>query len=189
MRGPQPRDNLDRDAEFRVFVAARWAALTRYAYLFTADHGHAEDLVQQALEQCWRRWGKVRVDAPEAYVRAAIANAAAAGWRRRRVRESPLESAPAGREPTCPDPAAALVERNELWQAVQSLPPRMRAVVVLRLWEDLSEQQTARVLGCSTGAVKSHLSRALSRLRDRHGQQTSVPPASLGTIDRMGASS
>jgi RNA polymerase sigma-70 factor (sigma-E family) len=180
-------DRPDPEAEFREFVAARWTALARYAYLFTGDHGHAEDLVQQALEQCWRRWRKVRINAPEAYVRASIAHAAAARWRRRRVLETSWDAVTdragelrGGGTPSSSDPGTSHAERSQLWLALAELPPRMRAVVVLRIWEDLSEAQTARVLGCSVGTVKSQLSRALTRLRAEgaaHGLIVATPTA------------
>lgn len=158
--GPGP------EAEFRELVALRWAALVRYAYLLTGDHGHAEDLVQQALERTWRRWRTVRIDAPEAYVRAAIANGAAARGRTRRVRETSWDVAgPVAEARAVAADGVPPAEREPLWLALADLPPRMRAVVVLRLWEDLSEAQTARVLGCAPGTVKSQLSRALERLR------------------------
>lgn len=156
------------EGDFHAFVQARWPALVRYAYLLTGDLGHAEDVVQVALEGTWRRWRHVRTDRPEVYVRTAIARRVVSRHRmlRRRVAESALTSSVA--EPAS-DPTAATATREAVWRELRSLPPRMRAVVVLRLWEDLSEEDTARVLGCSTGSVKSQLSRATARLRERAG--------------------
>src|SRR6187549_3957858 len=79
------------DVGFQRFVAARWSALQRYAYLLTGDQQTAEDVVQSALEKCWPRWREIRSSSPEAYVRAAIANVASSRGRRRRVAESPLD--------------------------------------------------------------------------------------------------
>ncbi|HEX5533592.1 MAG TPA: SigE family RNA polymerase sigma factor [Actinomycetales bacterium] len=155
----------DREAELRVLVEARWAALVRFGYLLTGDRGHAEDLVQAALEKCWPKWRSIRSDSPERYIRAAMANLAASQWRRKRHREVPLEDA--GHGPSHAGPADGHAVRDEVWQLLQSLPPRMRAVVVLRWVEDLSEAQTAQMLGCSVGSVKSQSSRALARLREQ----------------------
>jgi len=159
------QDGAAQEIEFRRFVAARWSALQRYAFLLTGDHQIAEDVVQTALERCWRRWGRITNDAPEGYVRAAIANTAASRRRRRRPGETSLEGLlvpPA--EPG--DHAESHALRSGLWAALRDLPPRQRTIVVLRLWEDQSVEETARRLGISTGAVKSAQSKALSRLRE-----------------------
>jgi RNA polymerase sigma-70 factor (sigma-E family) len=152
------------ELNFRRFVAARWPALQRYAYLLTGNQQTAEDVVQIALEKCWRRWGQIRSDSPEAYVRAAVANTAASRRRLRRVAESPLDDV--HQPPIAPgDHAEAHALRSGLWPALADLPPRRRAVVVLRVWEDRSVAETAQVLGISTGAVKSQLSKAMTQLR------------------------
>ena len=153
------------NGEFRQFVAARWSALTRYAYLLTGDHQTAEDVVQVALEKCWRRWAQIEAASPEAYVRAAIANTAASGHRRKRHRESPLDALSGAGEPASADHASAYALRSDLWRALADLTPRRRTIVVLRIWEDRSEAETARMLGISTGAVKSQLSKAMAHLR------------------------
>lgn len=155
----------EREAELRVFVEARWSALVRFGYLLTGDRGHAEDLVQAALEKCWPKWRSITADSPERYVRAAMANLAASQWRRKRHREVPLDDA--GHGPAHAGPADGHAVRDEVWQLLHALPPRMRAVVVLRWVEDLSEAQTAQALGCSVGSVKSQSSRALARLREQ----------------------
>jgi RNA polymerase sigma-70 factor (sigma-E family) len=153
------------DGEFRQFVAARWSALTRYAYFLTGDHQTAEDVVQVALEKCWHRWAKIEAGSPEAYVRAAIANAAASRHRRKRHRESPLDALSRSSEPSSADHASAHALRSDLWRALAELSPRRRTIVVLRICEDRSEAETARILGISTGAVKSQLSKAMAHLR------------------------
>ncbi|MBI4941093.1 MAG: sigma-70 family RNA polymerase sigma factor [Actinobacteria bacterium] len=142
--------------DFHAFVQSRWSALVRYAYLLTGDLGHAEDLVQVALEGTWRRWRHVRAERPEVYVRTAIARRAVSRGRmlRRRVREAELTSRV---EAPAPDPTEASAAREAVWRELRSLPPRMRAVVVLRVWEDLSEAETAALLVFPPGAVKSQL--------------------------------
>jgi RNA polymerase sigma-70 factor (sigma-E family) len=158
-----------RDDGFRDFVDARWQPLVRFAWTLVGDRGHAEDLVQVALERTWRRWRQIRGDDAEPYVRAAIVNLAISRSRRRRFRESSLdELMGGGRTPAGPmDPAESSVVRQAVWVELQQLPPRMRAVIVLRFLEDLSEAQTAALLGCSAGTVKSQTSRAMARLRER----------------------
>ena len=150
--------------DLRAFVEARWPALVRYAYALTGDRGHAEDVVQQALEKAWRRWPHIRADGAEAYLRVAIARLVISRHRVRRFAESGL-GPDAG--PSVPAPDEELAVQDAVWRELAELPPRMRAVVVLRFAEDLSEAETARVLGCSTGTVKSQTSRALARLRER----------------------
>ena len=158
-------DEPDEDA-FRDFVTARWHGLLRTAYLLVGDHGYAEDLVQTALVRTHRRWRRIeRRDAPEVYVRQVLVNLASSHWRRRlRFRESSVAEVP---ERTVDDQAEATDQRDELWSALRTLPPRMRAVLVLRYFQDLTEAETAAALGCSVGSVKSQASRGLSRLRDR----------------------
>jgi RNA polymerase sigma-70 factor (sigma-E family) len=148
--------------DFATFVEARWPALVRYAFALTGDRGHAEDVVQQALERCWRRWRSVRPDGCEAYVRTTVARLVISRWRARRVTETQLGGTD---RPVAGDPAESYALRDALWRALGELPPRMRAVVVLRFVEDLSEAQTAELLGCSIGSVKSHASRGVARLR------------------------
>jgi RNA polymerase sigma-70 factor (sigma-E family) len=149
-------------AGFRAFVEARWPALVRFAYALTGDRADAEDVVQQALERCWRRWRHVQMEGAEAYVRTAIARLVISRWRRRRLEETPLGGADLM---VGPGPEETIVLHDVLWREMAGLPPRMRAVVVLRFVEDLSEAQTAEILGCSLGTVKSQASRALARLR------------------------
>ncbi|MGH3453910.1 MAG: SigE family RNA polymerase sigma factor [Nocardioidaceae bacterium] len=152
-------------AEFTEFVATRSSALLRTAYLLTGDRHLAEDLLQTALIKAYPQWGGLREPrAAESYVRTAMVRTLI-NWRKRRAwsRET-LAATP----PDLPTTAADDVEtRSRLWPIVLTLPPRQRAVVVLRYYEDLTESQTAAILGCSTGTVKSHNSRALQTLRAR----------------------
>jgi RNA polymerase sigma-70 factor (sigma-E family) len=147
---------------FEEFVAARYAALLRTAYLLTQDRGLAEDLVQTALAKCWLGWKRIRYDDPGPYVHRVLVNTYTAWWRRRWNSEYPTEDLPQGGGPVSHH---AVDERVDLADALRRLPRRMRAVVVLRFYEDLSEAETARILGCSAGTVKSQTSRALAKLR------------------------
>jgi RNA polymerase sigma-70 factor (sigma-E family) len=156
------------DDDFRAFVDARWPALVATAYLVTADRGIAEDCAQEALARVHRRWRRLQAEgAPAAYARRAVMNAALSWRRRRRVAEIPL---PPDLDQLVPQAAVLAGDPGEeldpaLVAALRSLPPRMRAAVVLRHVEDLSEAETARVLGCSVGNVKSATHRGLARLR------------------------
>jgi RNA polymerase sigma-70 factor (sigma-E family) len=145
---------------FDAFVLARSRGLLRTAYLLTQDVALAEDLVQTALAKAWFAWGRIEGGDPEPYVRRILVNTYASWWRRRWNGEQPsadLPETPAGAE--------SGEERTDVWRALQRLPRRQRAVVVLRYYEDLTEVETARVLGCSTGTVKSQTSKAFAKLR------------------------
>jgi RNA polymerase sigma-70 factor (sigma-E family) len=145
---------------FDEFVATRSQVLLRTAYLLTGDHGQAEDLLQTALAKSWFAWGRID-GAPEPYVRRVLATTYATWWRRRWRGERPT-----GELPDRPAPAGSAVEdRDALWRALDQLPRRQRAVVVLRYYEDLSEAETAAALGISPGTVKSQASKALAALR------------------------
>jgi RNA polymerase sigma-70 factor (sigma-E family) len=144
---------------FDAFVLARSRKLLRTAYLLTQDHALAEDLVQTALVKAWFAWSRIDGGDPEPYVRKIIVNTYASWWRRRWNGEQPSAELP-----ETPTPLAA-EERTDVWQALQRLPRRQRAVVVLRYYEDLTEVETARMLGCTTGTVKSQTSKAFAKLR------------------------
>jgi RNA polymerase sigma-70 factor (sigma-E family) len=162
-------------SDFREFVERQWAPLLRTAYLLTGDRGHAEDLVQAALEKTHRRWDRVSMmEAPVAYVRKAMVNTATSWRRRRRFSEVPLV---AGDGPL-DDPYGGIDQRQQVLAALRRLPPRMRAVLVLRYFEDLSEADIADALGCSVGSVKSQASRGLQRLRSEM-TGTATAPATL----------
>lgn len=155
----------DQGEGFEGFVLARSAALLRFAYLLTGDAGLAEDLVQEALIKVHRQWARISVlEGPEAYVRRIVSNEFVSWRRRRRSRETPSE-VPERADPS--DRSAGFVEREALWSALQVLPPRQRAVVVLRYYEDLSDAEIAGVLRCAVGTVRSLQSRALTTLRAR----------------------
>jgi len=149
--------------EFDEFVVTRSSRLLRTAFLLTRDWALAEDLLQTALAKSWFAWGRLD-DNPEPYVRKVLVNTYASWWRRRWRAETPTESLPDS-QAHGPDPTAQVDDRDELWQALGRLPRRQQAVIVLRYFEDLTEAQTADVLGVSTGTVKSQTSKALARLR------------------------
>jgi RNA polymerase sigma-70 factor (sigma-E family) len=158
----------DKEAQFQEFVRARWSHLVRTAYLLTGDVHHAEDLTQTALAKAYRSWRRVsRADHPEAYVRRMLVSCNSDRFRKRRVTEA-LTAAPP--ETARPDEAVFWAdERSALLGALAGLPPKQRAVVVLRYWEDLSEAEVAETLGCSTGTVKSQASKGLAKLRTYPG--------------------
>lgn len=159
--------NALEDEEFRGFVVARGHALIRTAYLLTGDQQQAEDLVQTALEKVVRHWDSIRASvAVESYVRQTMYREQVSLWRRRRLRETPLAAVPeprrAGGGPAEDDVEVRLVMRD----ALMELGRRQRTVVVLRYFEDLTEQQVADALGISVGTVKSQAHKALGRLRE-----------------------
>jgi RNA polymerase sigma-70 factor (sigma-E family) len=163
---------------FPDFVSRQQQALLRLAFLLAGDRGHAEDLVQTALMKTYRHWDRiVRRGEPSAYVRRALVTTHTS-WRRRAWRREQ----PTGRLPdrAAPEPADRLDAGEELRRALLALPPRMRATIVLRYYEDLSELQTARLMGCSESTVNTQAARGLARLRsvlgdgavtDSHGRQ------------------
>jgi RNA polymerase sigma-70 factor (sigma-E family) len=153
------------DADFTAFVAASSRRLLRSAYLITGELAEAEDLLQTALERAYLRWPSIRrTGVPEAYVRKIIITTAIDAGRRRRLTRAPLNEEAL---PGHPDAAVeGLATRAELLACVRELPAGQRAVLVLRYFDDLTEAETARVLGCTVGTVKSQHARALARLRD-----------------------
>lgn len=152
----------DRRAGFDEFVTAQGTRLLRAAYLLTGEQGAAEDLLQDVLERVFVAWP--RIEDPLAYTRSALARRAANRWRLRgRHRETDLLEE---HEPSVEDGSSSRALRDELLLALRQLPPRQRAVLVLRYYEDLSEHDTAETLGISRGTVKSQASRGLTRLRD-----------------------
>jgi RNA polymerase sigma-70 factor (sigma-E family) len=149
---------------FRAFVTARSPALLRSAWFLTGDGAAAEDLVQTALMKTWTKWPRiVRQDAPEAYVRRVMVSTYLTGRRRRWHRERPTAIVPDIAEPT--DAYAAVDLRTSMFSALSALPARQRAVVILRYFDDLTEAQTADIMGCSVGTVKSQTAKAFAALR------------------------
>jgi RNA polymerase sigma-70 factor (sigma-E family) len=149
------------DADFDAFVGARMGALVRFAYALTGDVGHAEDLVQTALMRVYQRSRRMRPDDPERYVRRAVVNANLSRFRRRRVVESLVDVPP---ERGVPDEQPG-EQVEALRRLLSGLSPRQRTVLALRYGADLSEADTAELMGVSPGTVKSLASRGLAKLR------------------------
>ena len=160
------------DEAFEQFVRDRSAHLIRLALLLTGQNrAEAEDLLQIALERAYRKRNSLRRDStPEPYVRKVLVNCAIDRHRwLRRTGERPLTLA--DDVPAPGDVIGVLDERDALIRSLSRLPPRQRAVLVLRYWEDMPEDLIASTLGCSPGTVRSQVSRGLARLR----QETSAP--------------
>lgn len=168
---------MDRRAGFDDFVAARSHALLRTAYLLTRDHALAEDLLQTALTKAWFAWARIE-GRPEAYVRRILVTTYATWWRRRWNGEVATAELP---ETTGAGASDTVQTAHDLWTAMGRLPRRQRAVVVLRYVEDLSEAQTAELLGCSVGTVKSQASKALAKLRIDPPSPLMRPPRAAPT--------
>jgi RNA polymerase sigma-70 factor (sigma-E family) len=163
-RGPTGTSRTEdsmREQAFNTFVEARSTPLLRTAYLLTRDRGLAEDLLQTALTKAWFAWERIE-GRPEAYVRRILVNTYATWWRRKWNGEEATGELPESRERHTP---SHVDDRTDLWDALGRLPRRQRAVVVLRFYEDLTETQTAELLQCSVGTVKSQTSKALAKLR------------------------
>jgi RNA polymerase sigma-70 factor (sigma-E family) len=155
-----------RDEEFAAYMTARQPSLLRTAYLLTGDRHTAEDLVQTALAKLYLSWDKVQHrELVDGYVRRILVNEHNSLWRRAWKRRE-LSS------DTLPDDQGSYDRHDDgssgaLWEFVQTLPRRQRAVIVLRYYEELSEAETADALGVSVGTVKSQASRALATMRSR----------------------
>jgi RNA polymerase sigma-70 factor (sigma-E family) len=156
----------DKDEEFAAYMAARQPSLLRTAYLLTGDRHTAEDLVQTSLAKLYLSWDKVQKrEHVDGYVRRILVNEHNSLWRRSwKRREVTTEYVPETAAPHLePDDGKG----QALWEFVQTLPKRQRAAIVLRYYEELSEAETAAVLGVSVGTVKSQTSRALATMRSR----------------------
>ena len=151
-------------AAFDEFVRTHGDSLIRLSFLLCGDRGKAEDAVQDALTRIYLRWA--RLDDPLPYARRAVVNATRDHWRQRSRGQQRELLATAGEVRDAPVPLdEAVADRDRLIRALQQLPHGQRAVIVLRFWHQLSEQETAHALGNSAGTVKSQTSRALGRLR------------------------
>ena len=152
---------------FTEFMSARSATLFRTAYLVVGDHQLAQDLLQESLIKTYVAWPRLRdVSSAEAYTRKTIVTTAISWRRRRSFHERPTDVLP---DMAVPDPGEAVTTHASMVAQLRTLPPRQRAAIVLRYYEDLSEAQTAEVMGCSVGTVKAQVSTGLKRLRDRSG--------------------
>ncbi|MEV5080125.1 SigE family RNA polymerase sigma factor [Streptomyces sp. NPDC056159] len=153
---------------FASYVRARQPLLLRTARSLTANPSDAEDLLQTALTKTYVAWERIEDHrALDGYVRRALLNTRTSQWRKRKVDEFACDELPEPESaPGATDPAEQQALRDAMWRAIMKLPARQRAMVVLRYYEDLSEVQTAEVLGVSVGTVKSAVSRALGKLRE-----------------------
>jgi RNA polymerase sigma-70 factor (sigma-E family) len=157
--------------EYDELYAALWPRLVRTAYAVSGDLGVAEDAVQIAFAKAYRSWWRIsRLASPAAYVRKMAVNEVLNHRRRASLRHE-VTRADLPERAVLGGPEDALAH-DEMWRAVATLPPRQRAVLVLRYYEDLSEQQIADVLGCRPGTVKSQASAAIAALRARLGDPT-----------------
>ena len=164
--GVRDRDEVD----FSQFVRAHHARLFRTVYLLTGDYHRAEDVVQATFMRLYQRWGRVAaMRDPGAYARKVAVNQVWS-WRRRRS----SQEVPAFRvvDVALPSPADDVTDHEAVWSAVLSLPSRQRAVIVLRFYEDLSEAQTAEIVGMAVGTVKSHCHSGCQRLAELLGEPT-----------------
>ena len=182
MRGDLERDPVGVELERLCAERGNWLMATAIA--LTGDRADAEDLLQTALERLLRH--RRGITSTEAYLRRTLYNLAADGWRRRGAwqRKIPVLRAEHLRAGvgTAPDGTATVDLRDELMRLLGQLPPRQRAVILLRYWEQYSEAETAEVLGCSQAAVKSAASKGLQRLREltagnpKPGQRPGIVP-------------
>lgn len=159
----------DDKTDFEQFMAARWQPLVRTAYVLTGNQQDAEDIAQTALTNAYSVWPRIRkAEDATLYVHRILINVYRTARRRRRVLEVLTAAVPERHGVAGAAAGDRLHDRDEVVQALTLLPHRQRAVIVLRYLEDLTEAQTAAVLGCSVGTVKSQTSKALAKLRGHH---------------------
>jgi RNA polymerase sigma-70 factor (sigma-E family) len=178
---------MDREPDDQAverLLGERGQHLMRAAVALTGSRTDGEDLLQAALERLLLNWRRVDTD-PEGYLRRTLYNLAADGWRRRgrwRGRLAEFRSQSRAAAATGGEDVAAVDLRDALVRLLQQLPPRQRAVVVLRYWEQRTEAETAALLGCTEGTVKSTAARGLRRLRELAGPR--LEPGGVPDIRR-----
>jgi RNA polymerase sigma-70 factor (sigma-E family) len=152
---------------FSDFFHANRAALSRAAFLLSGSESAAEELVQSALTKVAARWPRLsRAGDPRAYARQVMLNEVRSRWRRRKtIDEAPIDQVPEDSDPSA-DLAEAIAVKLSLAKTLRRLTPKQRAVLYLRFYEDLSEKQTAELMNCSVGTVKSQTNYALRRMRE-----------------------
>ncbi|MEI2777772.1 MAG: SigE family RNA polymerase sigma factor [Tetrasphaera sp.] len=164
------------EVDYEPWVRARLPDLLRFAYLVTGNRESAQDAVQTALAGTFAAWPRLsREGDPAAYVRRAIVNAHVSGWRRFGKRQTPVAEVRADTvtpHHTAPGHAEHIAEHDAVWRMCAALPPKQRAAVVLRFYEDLDYAQIAALLGCPEATARSHIRRALIRLRTELTQDT-----------------
>lgn len=156
---------MEPSVDFEEFVRARWLPLLRTATLLTGDPHAAEDLVQETLARAAQRWSDISAaKSPDAYVRRILYTRSVDAWRWRRRQADPVEAHdPRG---TTTDETDRVDDQIALKTALSRLTPKQRAVLVVRFYEDRTETEAARILGCSVNTVKSQTRHALGRLRE-----------------------
>ncbi len=148
---------------FEEFAATRLDAVLRFAVVLTNDRGLAEDVVQEVLIRAYRRWDQIgALDHPEAYVRRMVVNEFVS-WRRKWARIVPHHDI--GLDRGVPDESGRLAVHDALLAEVAKLPPKQRAVLVLRYFEDLPDAEIAAILGCAQTTVRGYAFRGLATLR------------------------
>ena len=157
MDGEQPVAVLEQ------LLVDKGGQLLHTATLLAGSRAEGEDLLQSALERVYQRWRKVRGD-PEGYVRRTLYNLAVDGWRRKAAWRDRLVLV--ATPDATPDGATAVDDRDRIVRLLQQLSARQRTAIVLRYWEDLTEADTAKAMGCSPGTAKATTARALQRLRE-----------------------
>jgi RNA polymerase sigma-70 factor (sigma-E family) len=173
-------------AEFTAFVQGRSASLFRTALLLTGRQDLADDLVQSTLEKTCKHWGRVgRADSPESYARRILVNLANDRWRGLRGRsEVPLDDADDHRAaPAVGDPIGQLVLRDQLMRVLHTLPVNMRTVLVLRYFDDLSDESIADLMNVATSTVRSQAARGLAKLRTAVAETEKHGPEGRGARD------
>ena len=170
-------------AVLEELLIARGERLLRAAVMLAGSHADGEDLLQAALERVYRHWGHMDGD-PEGYLRRTLYHLAADGWRRKGMLRARLRLL---RQPVgAPVESVSVDQRDELVRLLRELPPRQRTAVILRYWEELSEAETARLMGCSVGNVKSSAARGLRRLRELSGEASGTSRATATGPTRLG---
>jgi RNA polymerase sigma-70 factor (sigma-E family) len=150
---------------FEEFVTTRLGPLIRYATVVTWDPHLAEDITQDVLVRAQARWSRIgRLDAPEQYVKRMVLNEFLS-WRRRKASHLVFVPTLEDMTPHEPDRTGAVDDRDLTRRLIAGLPPKQRAAIALRYYEDLSDEQIAELLGCRTGTVRSYLSRGLATVR------------------------
>jgi RNA polymerase sigma-70 factor (sigma-E family) len=150
-------------AVLEELLVSRGERLLHAAVLLAGGHADGEDLLQAALERVYKHWQRIDGD-PEGYLRRTLYHLAADGWRRKSMLRTRLSLL--ARADVQPDATASVDDRDQLVRLLRELPPGQRTAIVLRYWEELSEAESARLMGCSVGYVKSATSRGLRRLRE-----------------------
>lgn len=156
---------MGRDDEFSEFFTARFDRARRTAYALCGDWGEAEEIAQQAFVRMYAHWRKVRREGADGYLHVVVTRVFLDSRRRSRKRERSVANPP---ERAVPADTSSADERQPLLAALRRVPPRQRAVLVLRFLHDLSVEQVADTLKCSTGTVKSQTSRGLRALREAY---------------------